>query len=858
MNGLSFEVSDDDEETTGGKQYFRSPEASTPNFATSIHEDGNSRTMFEHDTYPTAANNYLYPAVVQMAPSPPPASSVFLSSVGNMDGPAIYPPPDVGGNYYEQVASMMGMPPPLQRPAMLPPPPPYYSPFQKHLSVEGREVITTSIPTHEVNFASEASRDVQGEQELPTGRSRYINKWSPGVLNEEASPGAASQSLATPYYHTASRTVNRQQVGSEPSSPRTAETFEQRIEAMRDYYEGELRRLEDMLSSSAKGKTASSGHSPFSSARDATIALSEENSHLQEELNVLKQKFEQQNVLIEEQASVKAQLAEAESTIERLLQENAEVESLAKLKEEKLLVESSQEKKTTIYDLEEVFRKREEDLEEKIKTQASRLRTSEAQERNFKAELNNVKSECARLKAEVEKWSTSSNRFRVERDEYASQLKEAKRQMERDAASMSQVEYQSQKAQRESTNLGAELDLKGRALHSAIEKEKSFQKKIFDLRQKNERLEYALKQTEAKSKGEWNQQLYSQEFSPKGPSSFHQADERSSIFMGQLYDNGSLNNNQNWQDDKNSGWGLDGRSRTVPTSGSPGYQNPSPYSQPRRKQFEPKSSWGGPFANYTFPDKDMVKEDKEIISPTKDRILMPFQHSGFVSHDGSMQCNVKLPQEAPPPAVIESDRFPLLESVNSIDDKLVSAEMSLTAKEAPAPEEKTERDYLSFSEAYPKRKTGGLETVSRLKNDPAQLSSRLDSAATRFGRAQKLAAKQQQSQFVIKDHCDNKSEVRVDCQQNLYKERIRRAEQAPFATEATLRKQRQEMSQIEDELVQLGLEKTRLETKLMRVESAAKKRLDARHEQKMLEARLLEVKSRSSTLRQKLKKVEGR
>merc|ERR1712078_915586 len=214
----------------------------------------------------------------------------------------------------------------------------YYSPFQKHVSVEGREVTTTSIPTHEVNFAPEGSREVQGEQELPTGRSRYINKWSPGVLNEEASPGAASQSLATPYYHMASRTVNRQQVGSEPSSPRMAETFEQRIEAMRDYYEGELRRLEDMLSASAKGDTASSGDSPLSSARDATIALSEENSHLRGELNLLKQKFEQQNVLLEEQASVKVQLAEAESTIEKLHQESGEVESLAKLKEEKLLV----------------------------------------------------------------------------------------------------------------------------------------------------------------------------------------------------------------------------------------------------------------------------------------------------------------------------------------------------------------------------------------------------------------------------------------------------------------------------------------------------------------------------------------
>ena len=96
----------------------------------------------------------------------------------------------------------------------------------------------------------------------------------------------------------------------------------------------------------------------------------------------------------------------------------------------------------------------------------------------------------------------------------------------------------------------------------------------------------------------------------------------------------------------------------------------------------------------------------------------------------------------------------------------------------------------------------------------------------------------------------DKKQVRMD--------RVKRYEAAPFATEHSLNLQKKQMSDIENQLVKLGLEKTMLETELMKNESLARKRMDARHKQKKLESRLGEIMLVSSKLRQELRRVEGR
>ena len=53
-------------------------------------------------------------------------------------------------------------------------------------------------------------------------------------------------------------------------------------------------------------------------------------------------------------------------------------------------------------------------------------------------------------------------------------------------------------------------------------------------------------------------------------------------------------------------------------------------------------------------------------------------------------------------------------------------------------------------------------------------------------------------------------------------DRVKRYEAAPFATEHSLNLQKKQMSDIENQLVKLGLEKTMLETELMKNESLAR------------------------------------
>ena len=125
-----------------------------------------------------------------------------------------------------------------------------------------------------------------------------------------------------------------------------------------------------------------------------------------------------------------------------------------------------------------------------------------------------------------------------------------------------------------------------------------------------------------------------------------------------------------------------------------------------------------------------------------------------------------------------------------------------------------------------------------------------------------FAAKQNRPNFKIEDPKSSRVKpialLTEEDKRQVRLQRVKRAEAAPFATEHSLNLQKKQMSEIENQLIKLGLEKTMLETELMKNESLARKRMDARHKQKRLENRLGEIVMLSSKLRQKLKHVEGR
>ena len=63
-----------------------------------------------------------------------------------------------------------------------------------------------------------------------------------------------------------------------------------------------------------------------------------------------------------------------------------------------------------------------------------------------------MKLEKDKLENEVNKWSSLTNRFRMERDDLAEQNTELKRQLNLDSTNLSQTEYLNQKLQNEITN----------------------------------------------------------------------------------------------------------------------------------------------------------------------------------------------------------------------------------------------------------------------------------------------------------------------------------------------------------------------------------------------------------------------
>ena len=186
----------------------------------------------------------------------------------------------------------------------------------------------------------------------------------------------------------------------------------------------------------------------------------------------------------------------------------------------------------------------------------------------------------------------------------------------------------------------------------------------------------------------------------------------------------------------------------------------------------------------------------------------------------------------------------------------------------PPPQSSSTMLFQEAMENAKRKKAASAPNVTAVINQIPPLSPSMTSVfstpsvPTPQKEAAKFAANQCRPHFKIEDppssRVDPISLLSEEDKMQVRLQRVKRYEAAPFATEHSLKLQKKQMSEIENQLVKLGLEKTLLETQLMKNENLARRRMDARHKQKKLENRLGEIIMLSSKLRQKLKLVEGR
>ena len=931
MDDLSFVVSDDEEEIGGGLgNHHRQGDDGQPAFpkATSplrvevppTQNDAGVGEIpgTEHEGTESAraasSSRSAASALNQTARQPPPGHPADNNSL--VEAAVREQQQRMLEEAYLQQIQGLPRPPMLFNPGAfygagnLPPPPPpatLQAGFYPNSPTYGGPAYkSTSIPTHRV-AAIAGSPDLSGEQEL-TAQSRYVNKWSPGVFSQgnllrngsTASPSQLMQS-ASPHANATGRVVE-----NGPSAQETATLLKKEINSMKQDYESKIRSLEQRISAAEErsnssrgpqthnlqgsrdgGKpgegTAMSHVSPGFAVSDTTTtnqtegqlgtraASLEKELHstqqevffLEDELRVLRSKVDESN-------SVQAQLAEEQDEVKKL---ELLVESLKK--------DSTGSRPTSINDLETVFRKREEELQDQVKKYSSLAATAQAHERSLEAELNSLRAEREKLIVDVEKWSKSSNAFRVQRDDYESQLKSTKRQMELDAANMAQAEYQNQKTKRQNDVVNQELDKKERALRAAADKIENLSHELYEMRCHKDVLENAMKLKGMVAAGA-PASFHHREKSPT-PKHNYSPYNRENIQQNSPYGGGigqrQMAFHNRFQNAPRDDSRLGRRQTQQPVEPPPSPQgrapevvardnridSANPISPATRPLLRRKSQWGGP-----GEFGDAVEESKTTAT---DRV---FQQQAATTTKTPPQAAVVTEPEmrrfenAVP--VIDSNSFPMAvnESRTEVQGGYSNKNIQRDSQENSAPRSHEDGDKaaaaISFSEAMARARQKQAARESRAARidempateigikSPEPMRTARGSNSPLYVEAQTFAAKQKRSNFKIEDPQVVKSKFT----QNLRDQRTRRSEAAPFATEASMKLQRTLMSDIEDELVRLGLEKTRLETELMRTESIAKRRMDARHRKKLIENRLGEINARSSNLRQELRRVEGR
>jgi hypothetical protein len=834
----------------------------------------------------------------------PPATSI----------PPLLPPPPLplpffNGNF-QQRPIIMATPPPPSSYYPPPLPPAMQQGHQQHYNNyyynshgvqnlnrpslhQQPQQISMTTKLHKISADSPISDSGENELEAST---RYVSKWSPSLFNSYGEKQRTKKTEIT----LRSQNTNAMQANGSTKMPQDSQvvndsdkdasnittTRQQHtrdtITPMQSHYLAEIEHLKLQIEtlSSTNGNQTNVESNKNNSYKDENIRLAQKITQLQSDIQFLHEEERKKYVSFEqERMQLKEALGDAKKTIEQL-------KAVALEETEESLIRS----KNIVQKLEDTFHKREENLENSLKSQGIALQKALANEVTIQAAFNSLKAEKEKLENEVNKWSSSTNRFRMERDDLAEQNSKLKRQLHLDSTNLTQTEYLNQKLQNEVNHYKSILEQKQRLVKSSSDKIEALRTSVLQLQEQNKeydntimelrmRCEVNMRNQEMNANYKYNNSSqigqqkqqqrhihnYRQGLQPPTnhailPTTAISAQASTIVNDKNLY--------QNYHDRrKHQGGGAMGREfnedsrydATSPTgnfmvnvSGRKAWHgNTKRYNQLPKQQFFSSSP------ERTSNDSNKVKNDPVIESSifpmpieeesTKD-VISNNEIIKNVGHDDNKQQR-------------DIDTSPGGIAYNDITQRVEKEFI-------PPPQSSSTMSFQEAMENAKRKKAASAPNSTAASNQIPLLSPSTtsvfstQSVPTSQKEAAKFAANHCRPHFKIEDPPSSKVDpiklLSEEDKRQVRLQRVKRYEAAPFATEHSLNLQRKQMSEIENQLVKLGLEKTLLETELMKNESLARRRMDARHKQKKLENRLGEIIMLSSKLRQKLKLVEGR
>ena len=176
---------------------------------------------------------------------------------------------------------------------------------------------------------------------------------------------------------------------------------------------------------------------------------------------------------------------------------------------------------------------------------------------------------------------------------------------------------------------------------------------------------------------------------------------------------------------------------------------------------------------------------------------------------------------------------------------------------------------LNFAQAMNSAKQKKQNTSSIPRKDPNQSSNQSSNpgydwasataSSDLFQTSPKVQAhineaRQRRTQWELKDP-EKLPEKSTEFVQNVKKDRFHRNASAPFATEQSLKIKLESSADLQQTLMNLGLERTQLEADIIRLEPKSRKKMDARLQKERMEIRLGVISKNSMTIKKKLREM---
>ena len=519
------------------------------------------------------------------------------------------------------------------------------------------------------------------------------------------------------------------------------------------------------------------------------------------------------------------------------------------------------------------------------------------------------------MEEEVKKWSSSTNRFRMERDDLAERNADLTRQLNLDSSNLSQAEYQNQKLQQELNSFKLGFEKLEREVVAAKVREEKLQGALEDIRKQKLGLESNVMELQRKHDAHERNIEMNKNYRINNTPHFlyqrpleMQTSDFSVAQKREIYDNAQ---------DQGSGryYGyqeIQNESRpTLVGSGSNLFKGhvTTTIADDRRSQVG-GGVLGREFSennryNATSPTGNQMvsvlgkKVAHNITSLRRPEGQLPLSPAQSIQKNRNTRTGDRIFPAEPlnrhievdtvhtkatknsDSVIINSSRFPLDFADVSDNENKQRAEvepqisqvnvLKESTAEGKRGKDKTVKARAAIQAANGNRGSSVMsfqEAMENARRKKAEAAKETSAESATFSMpspqkdAAKYAAKQTRAHFKIEDPPSSRvapvTLLSKEEKEQVQLQRVKRYEAAPFATEHSLNLQKKQMSDIEKQLVKLGLEKTMLETELMKNESLARRRMDARHRQKELENRLGEIALMSSKMRRKLKEVEGR